>query len=168
MTTETTIAPVHKVLSVRCAVEDAFVTFTDRIGDWWPLPTHSMGGARSESIRFEAGAQGRLVERLANGSETVWGYVLDWDPPNRLRISWHPGKDCTRTQVHEATEVEVTFSPEDGGTRVELVHRGWERLGERAPEARESYHGGWDPVLELYREAASAAGDQGQAGSISR
>jgi uncharacterized protein YndB with AHSA1/START domain len=155
MTTETTIAPVHKTLRVACPVEHAFATFTDRIGDWWPLPTHSLGEDSFESVRFEPGGDGRLIERLADGTETVWGYVLDWDPPNRVRFSWHPGKDCTRTRVDEATEVEVTFAPEGDGTRVELVHSGWERLGERALEGRASYDSGWDPVLELYRAAAA-------------
>jgi uncharacterized protein YndB with AHSA1/START domain len=163
MTTETTIAPVQKALTVNCPVEHAFATFTDRIGEWWPLPTHSTGEARSESVRFEPGLEGRIVERVGDGTEEVWGYVLEWDPPNRVRFSWHPGKDCSRTRVDEATEVEVTFTPDaEGGTRVELVHRGWERLGERGVAARESYHTGWDPVLALYEDAAN------QPGSISR
>ena len=162
MMTETTIAPVRKLLTVDCSPEHAFATFTERIGDWWPLPSHSIGGASSESVRFEPGADGRIVERLSDGSETVWAYMLDWDPPRRLRFSWHPGHDCSRTQVHEATEVEVSFTREGDSTRVELVHRGWERLGERALPSRESYHSGWDPVLGRYRDAA------GQAGSIRR
>jgi uncharacterized protein YndB with AHSA1/START domain len=162
MTTETTIAPVRKTLTVNCSVEHAFATFTDRIGDWWPLPTHSLGEANAASVRFEAGLDGRLVERLSDGTEEVWGYVLDWDPPHRVRFSWHPGKDRSRTRVDEATEVEVTFAPDAGGTRVELVHRGWERIGELAPAARESYSSGWNPVLERYEGAAN------QADSISR
>ncbi len=55
MTTETTIAPVHKTLAVACAVEHAFATFTERIGDWWPLPNRSLGGDTSQSVRFETG-----------------------------------------------------------------------------------------------------------------
>lgn len=153
MTTQTTIAPVHKTLNVACSVEQAFATFTERIGDWWPLATHSVDGERSQSVRFEPGVDGRLVELLADGTEAVWGYILDWDPPNGLRFSWHPGIDCVRTEVHEVTDVEVTFAPEGDGTRVELVHSGWERLGERGIQGRESYNTGWDPVLDLYRSA---------------
>ena len=162
MMTETTIAPVRKLLTVNCSPEHAFATFTERIGDWWPLPSHSVGGLNAESVRFEPGADGRIVERLSDGSETVWAYMLDWDPPRRLRFSWHPGDDFSRTQVHEATEVEVTFTATGQSTEVELVHHGWERLGERALDARGSYDRGWDPVLDLYREAA------GQAESSSR
>jgi uncharacterized protein YndB with AHSA1/START domain len=154
MMTETTIPPVRKVLTVECSPEHAFATFTERIAAWWPLPSHSVGGSDAESVRVEPGAEGRIVERLNDGTETVWAYMLDWDPPRRLRFSWHPGQDCSRTHVHEATEVEVTFTPVGDSTRVELVHTGWERLGERGIEGRASYDEGWDPVLELYRTAA--------------
>jgi uncharacterized protein YndB with AHSA1/START domain len=152
VTTETTIAPVHKTITVRCPVEHAFRTFTEGIGGWWPTLTHSVGGEESD-VRFEPGSDGMLVERMNNGRERIWGYVLDWDPPRRLRISWHPEEDRARTRVHEATEVEVAFSPEGDGTRVDLVHRGWERLKERATEARAGYDGGWNFVLGQYAAA---------------
>jgi uncharacterized protein YndB with AHSA1/START domain len=153
--TDTTIEAVRKVVSVGCAVDRAFEIFTDGIGSWWPLPTHSVDGERSGGVRFEPGPEGRIIERLADGTDTVWGHVLAWEPPHRLVFSWHPGIDCARTQVHEATEVEVRFSAEGDETRVELEHRGWERLGERARTARESYHSGWDPILARFVDAVT-------------
>jgi uncharacterized protein YndB with AHSA1/START domain len=60
-------------------------------------------------------------------------------------MSWHPG-----TPPEDATVVEVEFLADDDGTRVVLTHHGWERLGERAAEARGSYAGGWLSVLEGY------------------
>jgi uncharacterized protein YndB with AHSA1/START domain len=151
---ETAIEAVRKTVTVACSVERAFEIFTDGIGSWWPLPTHSVDGERSRGVSFEPGPDGRLVERLENGSESVWGYVLAWEPPHRLVFSWHPGIDCARTQVHEATQVEVRFAADGDQTRVELEHRAWERLGERAREARESYETGWAPVLQRFVEAA--------------
>ena len=50
----------------------------------------------------------------------------------------------------------MRFTEIDGGTRVELEHRGWERLGDRASGARADYEEGWEPVLGLYRGAANA------------
>jgi hypothetical protein len=49
----------------------------------------------------------------------------------------------------------VRFVPDGDGSRVELEHRGWERLGEAAAEAREGYDTGWDTVLGLYASAAA-------------
>lgn len=44
----------------------------------------------------------------------------------------------------------MRFLPEDGGTRVELEHRGWERLAESGAEKRANYDTGWDFVLGEY------------------
>jgi uncharacterized protein YndB with AHSA1/START domain len=54
------------------------------------------------------------------------------------------------------TEVEVTFTPEADGTRVNLEHRHLERMGERAEDARQSVDSpnGWGLILQLYSEAA--------------
>ena len=67
-------------------------------------------------------------------------------------LAWNP----SREQEQPQTEVEVTFTDAgEGKTLVELEHRGWERLGEHAAEARESYAGGWNGVLEGYAAKAS-------------
>ena len=75
----------------------------------------------------------------------MWAEVLEWSPPTKLAISWHPG-----TPPADATVVEVEFLADDDGTRVVLTHHGWERLGDRAAEARGSYAEGWLSVLEGY------------------
>ena len=93
-----------------------------------------------------------LYERMSDGQEATWGEVLVWDAPSRIVLTWHPGdEDASR-----ATEIEVRFTPEGDGTRVDLEHRGWERLGEQAAEAQAGYDGGWEAVLATYAEAASA------------
>ena len=51
----------------------------------------------------------------------------------------------------------LRFTPEDGGTRVELTHAGWEALGEEAQSVRDSYDRGWVKVFEqCYREYVNA------------
>ena len=77
--------------------------------------------------------------------------MIAYEPPHRLVLSWNP----TREQDRPRTEVEVTFTDEGGKTLVELEHRGWERLGEHASEARQGYADGWKSVLEGYAEKAS-------------
>jgi hypothetical protein len=60
-------------------------------------------------------------------------------------MSWYPGHDSS-----QATELEVRFAADGDGTRVDLVHRGWEILAERAQEARSGYDSGWGDVLSYY------------------
>jgi uncharacterized protein YndB with AHSA1/START domain len=138
-----TVAPVLRATHVRRPAEQAFALFTDRIGAWWPLPTHGLFGDRSAEVGFE---DGRLVERSVDGETTVWGEVLVWDPPKRLRLAWHPGGSGDGP----ASTVEVTFIPDDEGTRVELVHDGWQAFGEQASARRRSYAGpsAWGYVLD--------------------
>ena len=134
-------APLVREVIVRAGVETAFRLFTDRIGEWWPLATHSVFGEHT-TVAFE---DGRLVERAA-ATSTTWGEVLAWDPPQGFRITWHPGHDAD-----EATEVAVAFTEQDGETLVRLTHTGWERRG-RA-DVRASYETGWVLVLERYAGA---------------
>lgn len=48
----------------------------------------------------------------------------------------------------------MRFVADGNRTRVDLEHRGWERLGERGVETRRGYDGGWDEVFARYVEAA--------------
>lgn len=130
---------VRKEVVVGVAPQQAFATFTDRIGEWWPLATHAL----TDGPRGVAFTGGRLVETAADGTEHEWGKVLAWEPPHRLAYSWHLGRDT-------ATEVEVTFAAHPEGTRVTVEHRGFEVWGD---DARASYERGWPGVLEAYAEA---------------
>jgi hypothetical protein len=58
-----------------------------------------------------------------------------------------------------ASEVEVRFEPGDGGTRVEVEHRAWERHGEGAEDYRDGFEkaGAWPYALERLATAASGA-----------
>ena len=49
----------------------------------------------------------------------------------------------------------MTFTPEDEGTRVDLVHRGWERFDDPTHATRGEYdgNGGWTQVLARYTTA---------------
>ena len=120
-----------------------------RIGEWWPLATYSIHGERARTALFEGGQGGRLYERTASGEEAHWAEILAWEPPSRLVLLWQVNPE------RPATEVEIRFVSEGNGTRVEVEHRGWERLGDAAEEARASYESGWDTVLAPYVEAAA-------------
>lgn len=150
---EVDIAPVHKTLTVPLSPEKAFQLFTAGIATWWPLATHSVAEGKAETVIMEPRAGGRFYERTSDGKEAPWGEVRVWDSPRRLVYSWHPGRSADTAQ-----EVELRFSPMGSGTRVDLDHRGWEVLGEKAAAARDSYDKGWNRVFnECYGKAAGAA-----------
>jgi uncharacterized protein YndB with AHSA1/START domain len=156
MTTQATEAEaIKRSVTVDCSLEHAFETFTDRIHEWWPLATHSIdqyeSGSPPETVIFQGGAGGQIYERTKNGEELKWADVVAYEPPHRFVLSWNP----SREQDQPRTEIEVTFTEDGGKTRVDLEHRGWERLGKGAAEARQGYSDGWKSVLASYAEQAS-------------
>ena len=143
------LEPVRQSVRVRRPIEAAFELFTRDIGTWWPVHTHH---ARGEvvGVVFEGRIGGRIYERCRDGETADWGRVLAWEPPTRVVFTWQPG----RSQP-EPTEVEVCFTAEGpAATRVDLEHRGWERLGELGGAARQSYLNGWPGVLRRFADAS--------------
>ena len=142
---ESVLPPVEKSLIVSLSVEAAFNLFTQGFSTWWPMVTHSVGLAETISCHVEEYVGGRVYEIQKDGSEVLWGTILAWEPPHRFIMSWHPGRD-----ENTAQEVEVRFENEGEGTRLKLIHRGWETLGDEAQKTREGYVSGWDMVLGNY------------------
>jgi uncharacterized protein YndB with AHSA1/START domain len=142
------VPPVIKVIECAGTPEQAFARFSAEIGVWWPLATHSLAG-KTEGVsvafdRLEPG--GQLVERWSTGEAHVWGTITAVDPPVRIAFTWHVGRNEDQAQL-----VELTFnSTSSGRTRVQLVHSGWELMGERAAARRDEYDEGWDFVLSIY------------------
>lgn len=139
------IVPIRKVVTVPVSPPRAFELFTARIGEWWPLATHSVGQGQATGVVFGAAVGGQIVESLADGTKSVWGTITGWDPPHRVAYTWHAG-----TPAAEATSVEVTFTAgEDGQTVVELVHSGWDSRPDGSA-ARAGYENGWDQVVGCF------------------
>jgi len=143
------IEPIHRTVTVGRDHDEAFRLFTAEMGSWWPLETHGRSDehdeVKTERLVFEERVGGRIYEVLSNGVEADWGVVTAWEPPSRIVIDWNPSP-----QDRPYTEVEVTFTPAaEGGTRVDLFHRHWERLGEEEGQAlRANYQPGWTYVFD--------------------
>ena len=146
-----TVPPVVKAVSVRCAPARAFELFARDIARWWPLAQFHTGPDPVDCA-IEPRVGGRVFERAADGRETPWGTVLAYEPPDRLAFSWVIGLSAGQEQL-----IELRFMPEGSGTRVELTHSGWEKLGDAAAALRERYDRGWATLIErCYADYANA------------
>ena len=148
-TEQTVIKPIKKSVSVDVPVALAFEIFTDRLSEWWPLATHSIGDEATESAHIEGRVGGRVYEIQKDGTEAEWGVVSAWEPPNRFAMEWK-----VNPKALAPTSIEVRFSEADGGTRVDLEHSHWDRLGPDGAETRSGYDEGWDLVLGSFVAAA--------------
>jgi uncharacterized protein YndB with AHSA1/START domain len=140
------IEPLRMSFEVSCPVDHAFDVWTSKIARWWPAD-HSVSGENGLQVVLEGRPGGRIFERTSSGTEHEWGEVVVWEPPSRLAYLWH-----LRTDRADATEVEIRFIDQgDSTTRVEIEHRGWERLGAQGEAWRDANNGGWSTLLDVYR-----------------
>jgi hypothetical protein len=154
--TETALAAVHRSVVVQAAQERAFEVFTAGFSGWWPIESHHIGDEMAVEVAIEPRAGGRWFERDAKGAECVWGFVTEWDPPERVVLSWHLKPEYEfDPDPDRASEIEVHFTPHDGGTLVELEHRGFEKRAEAGARTRETVSGpgGWTELMQMYAKA---------------
>jgi uncharacterized protein YndB with AHSA1/START domain len=147
-------APLKMSFDVACSADHAFRVWTSEIDTWWP-PDHTVSGQVDLKIVLESGVGGRIYERTSEGVEHDWGEVTVWNPPRQLVYLWYLRQDRA-----DATEVEIHFVAQSAtATRIEIEHRGWERLGAASEERRAQNRGGWQSLLPHFR-AAIERGDR--------
>jgi uncharacterized protein YndB with AHSA1/START domain len=159
MTTQAADTTARASVMVDAPQERAFSVFTDGIDSWWPRE-HTIGEAELKQMVLEPKVGGRAYGIGVDGSESDWGRVLAFDPPNRIVVSW----DITLQWKHErnvakTSDFEVRFIPEGPDrTRVELEHRHLERHGDGWEAMRDAVGSpnGWQGGLELFAAAAAA------------
>jgi uncharacterized protein YndB with AHSA1/START domain len=146
------IEPLQLTFDVRAPADHAFTIWTRDIGRWWPAD-HTATGEADLTVTLEPRPGGRIYERTIDGREIDWGEIVVWEPPQRFVYTWH-----LRRSQEDATEVEIRFvSTGADATRVEIEHRGWERLGSEGPSWRDRNRGGWATLLPHYVAAVDAA-----------
>jgi hypothetical protein len=143
------IDPVRKSITVGVTRERAFAFYTQRMDAWWPFPEKCVFKERTRTVTYEPRIGGAVIEESVDGERVEWGRILEWNPPTSFRMTWHPGRDAATAQ-----DLEVRFIAVPEGTRVEIEHRGWEKLLDGRVQ-RESYTGGWAEVLAAFGDACA-------------
>jgi hypothetical protein len=140
--------PLRMSFDVACSVEHAFTVWTSGIGSWWP-PDHTVTGQADLVVVLQGAVGGRISERTPDGVEHDWGEVTVWKPPTRLAYLWHLRRDRA-----DATEVEIRFHAQgERATRIEIEHRGWERLGTAGEQWRDRNLAGWQALVPHFQAA---------------
>jgi len=137
---------IRKSILVTPPPEIAFKVFCEDMDKWWPAGFSGKGS----KVFLECRVGGRYYERRADGSEYEIGRVTAYQAPSIVAFTWRaPSWDVT-------TQVEIRFSADAGGTRIELEHSGWEQ-SDKTREARTNYDSGWSSMLGHYQEALAKA-----------
>ena len=146
---------VRRSVMVGVPPERAFAVFTEEIGRWWPLADGlAFAGDRWEDMVIEGREGGRVYERARDGEVFHIGSVRVYEPPSRIVFTWGEATE----EWAAPTEIEVRFTADGQGTRVDLEHRAFEAIGPAAEETRKDYQRGWAFVLERFvRQAGKEA-----------
>jgi hypothetical protein len=140
--------PIVVEFDVMTSPQHAFDVWTSKPSMWWPR-SHTLTQDPDLTVVFEGFAGGRIYERGSDGSEHEWGEILVWEPPIRVDYLWH-----LFFERSEATEISVTFTEIDNGSRVRLVQTGFEKLGDEVgTERRRRTNHAWLEVTGIYRSA---------------
>jgi uncharacterized protein YndB with AHSA1/START domain len=137
---------IRKSIKVNCSPATTFKVFCEEMSEWWP----GGFGGKGTKLYLEGRVGGRFYERRPDGTEYQIGRVTAYQPPTFVAFSW-------RAPSWEVdTQVEIRFTAEDGGTRIDLEHSGWERDA-KTRDARNSYDGGWVTVLGHFQSFHAVA-----------
>jgi uncharacterized protein YndB with AHSA1/START domain len=140
---------IRKSIWVARSPETSFKVFCEDIGEWWP----GGFGGKDCKLFLERTVGGRFYERRRDGTEYEIGRVTTYQPPSLVAFTWRaPSWDVT-------TQVEIRFSAEGEGTRVELEHSGWEQDA-KTRDARGNYDSGWGKILAHYQAVFARPDDQ--------
>ena len=160
MSVETDGSVRHQVV-VDLPQDKAFWAFTDL--DQIKPREHNMLAVPIEQTVLEPRVGGDVYDRGVDGSICRWGRVLAFDPPRTISFSWDIGPDWqVATDLTRTSEVEVTFTPEDGHrTLVTLVHRHLDRHGAGWESMRDGVdvEDGWPLYLARYQTLARTEQD---------
>ena len=145
------IAPVRKSVVVDGTPAEAFEFFTGKIDRWWPKEHHIGQTPVVESL-IEPFVGGRWFSKHEGGEESVVGHVVVWQPAERFVVTWEiSGEWKSEPRIEFASEVEVRFIAESAArTRVELEHRGFERMEKGGEAMRDGVDNGWPGILDSY------------------
>ena len=120
----------------------SYLTESDKLAEWLMPNTFQPIAGHDFTMRCAP---------MDGSSGIVQAKVMEIEAPRRLVYSWIIDVPPLETLVA------IDLKPEESGTRLTLVHSGWEGLADDAIHVRERHAMGWDHLLATALAAALAA-----------
>ena len=145
-------SPIAYEYSLRCSAEQAFDTYTARIGEWWD-PRYTANAETLQGVTIEPQVGGRVYATHSDMGKDDWGEVTVWKPGRRLVHTFTLAQDA-----EHPSEVAVEFAPAQGqsepGCVVQFAHGGWTE----ANAAVRKKFGDWPVMLDRFVALAHSDG----------
>jgi uncharacterized protein YndB with AHSA1/START domain len=125
---------VERTITIAASPERVWQAWVEEMNNWWTRPYYN-DHERVTGLYLEPRLGGRYIEKWGDdGAGFLIGHVVEWLPPFRLAYTW-----SERNWGGITTLVQIELRPEGAGTRLSIVHDGFERL----PDS-EQQHAGYD------------------------
>jgi Activator of Hsp90 ATPase homolog 1-like protein len=147
-------SPITHEYTLGCSAEQAFATYTGRIGEWWD-PRYTANPETLEAVTIEPRVGGRVYATHSDMGEHDWGEVTVWEPGRRLVHTFTLAQDA-----RHPSEVAVAFALGSGegqgatGCTMRFAHGGWTDAN---AGVREKF-GDWQVMLDRFAALANAQG----------
>ncbi|MBI1815841.1 MAG: SRPBCC domain-containing protein [Deltaproteobacteria bacterium] len=144
---EESVLVVRRSIHITAPPERVWAEFTsfDRMNRWWGvlLGTPEAGTSKGQRLRvYEPRAGGRVEMEVMWDGEPVryGGPIVVFQPGNELTFEndWIPNRGWLYP-----TRVTLRLTPALGGTLIELLHSGFERVGGDVGAEHAGYEAGW-------------------------
>lgn len=113
------LSPIEHEYALGCTPEQAYATFTERIGEWWPADYSPDPGGLKDTV-IEPGVGGRVYFVVDGVGELPWGTVTAWEPGYRIAFT----STLAQSRQHPS-EIEAAFEESDNGCEMRFAHGGW-------------------------------------------
>lgn len=125
---------IHKDIWINAPIETVwdFITDQRKIAQW--LMPNDFAPVQGHCFNMQC-------EPMDGSNGIVECVVEECQPPSRLVYSWTIDKPPITTLV------EIQLNTENNGTRLKLVHSGWEQLSEQDSHVRDRHDQGWTFLL---------------------
>ncbi|SDR87983.1 Uncharacterized conserved protein YndB, AHSA1/START domain [Agrococcus carbonis] len=138
-------APIEHSLDLPVSRTRAYDAYVLGLPEWWPRGL-TASGSGFDRIDLDPHPGHRIVEHARDGSEIVWGEVLEAEPGARFSHTFGLSHDG------DPSRVTIVFADlPHGGTRVLLQHHGWNESN----LAGRAKHTDWSQLLERYAAYAT-------------
>lgn len=150
----TSTSPITHEYNLQCSAEDAFTTYTRRIGEWWD-PRYTANAETIEVVTIEPRVGGRVYATHRDTGDDDWGTITVWEPGRKLVHTFTLAQD----PMHPS-EVAVEFVSGKGtaratpGCKVRFAHGGWTK---ESADARKKF-ADWRIMLDRFAALANASG----------
>ena len=153
---------VRRSIHIKAAPERVWREFEsmDRMRSWWGVLIGDPIAGKANGQRLVAyeprkGGHVEMEVDLDGEPARYGGPIVVFDAPRELTFEndWIPNRGWLRP-----TFITLRLTPALGGTMVELMHHGFERIGRDAFDDHASYEGGWGMTqLNALRSLVEAA-----------